>query len=56
MGSEARTSVTLDADFVLFTEVTTENTTRDSWPDYRKAVLLEIPIADAADYYEFLGG
>jgi len=56
MGSEARTSVTLDADFVLFTEVTNENTTRDSWPDYRKAVLLEIPIADAAEYYEFLGG
>ncbi|HTF57125.1 MAG TPA: hypothetical protein VK661_07820, partial [Planctomycetota bacterium] len=56
MGSEARTSVTLDADFVLFTEISTENTTRDSWPDYRKAVLLEIPIADAAEYYEFLGG
>lgn len=56
MGSEVRTSVTLDADFVLFTEVSTENTTRDSWPDYRKAVLLEIPIADAAEYYEFLGG
>ena len=56
MGSEARMNVTLDADFVLFTEVSSNDTTRDSWADYRKAVLLEIPIADAADYYEFLGG
>jgi len=48
--------VTLDVDFVLFTEVSSTETTRDAWPDYRKAVLLEIPIADAADYYEFIGG
>jgi len=56
MGSEPRMSVTLDVDFVLFTEVSSTETTRDAWPDYRKAVLLEIPIADAADYYEFIGG
>ena len=56
IGSEPRLNVTLDADFVLFTEVSTTDTTRDAWADYKKAVLLEIPIADAADYYEFLGG
>lgn len=56
IGSEARMNVALDADFVIFTEVTDEKGTRDSWPDYTKAVLLEIPLADAADYYEFLGG
>jgi hypothetical protein len=56
IGSEARMNVTLDADFVIFTEVSSTDTTRDAWPDYKKAVLLEIPLADAADYYEFLGG
>lgn len=56
MGSEARMTVGLDADFVLFTEVTGTDTTRDSFPDYLRAVQLEIPIADAAEYYEFLGG
>lgn len=56
LGSEPRMTVTLDADFVIFTEVSSTDTTRDSWPDYKKAVLLEIPIADAAEYYEFLGG
>ncbi len=56
IGSEPRMTVTLDADFVIFTEVSSTDTTRDAWPDYKKAVLLEIPLADAADYYEFLGG
>ena len=56
IGSDPRMNVTLDADFVIFTEVTSDMSTRDSWPDYKKAVLLEIPLADAAEYYEFLGG
>jgi hypothetical protein len=56
IGSDPRPTVSLDADFVIFTEVTQDMSTRDSWPDYKKAVLLEIPLADAADYYEFLGG
>ncbi|HZL72125.1 MAG TPA: hypothetical protein VFC86_06680 [Planctomycetota bacterium] len=56
IGSEARLTVGLDADFVIFTEVSSTDTTRDAWPDYKKAILLEIPLADAADYYEFLGG
>jgi hypothetical protein len=56
MGSEPRMSVTLDADFVIFTEVTQDQGSREQWPDYKKAVLLEIPLADAAEYYEFLGG
>jgi flagellar basal body-associated protein FliL len=56
IGSEARMDVTLDADFVLFTEVSDEHRSRDQWEDYKKAVLLEIPLADAAEYYEYLGG
>jgi len=56
MGSEPRMSVTLDADFVIFTEVTQDQGSREQWTDYKKAVLLEIPLADAAEYYEFLGG
>jgi len=57
MGSEARMTVGLDADFVLFTEVNASpETSREAFPDYRRAIQLEIPIADAADYYDFLGG
>jgi len=57
MGSEARMTVGLDADFVLFTEVNAgPETSREAFPDYRRAIQLEIPIADAAEYYDFLGG
>ncbi|MBI4563943.1 MAG: hypothetical protein HY716_04520 [Planctomycetes bacterium] len=53
IGSDPRMNVGLDADFVLFTEVD-RDMTRESYADYQKAVLLEIPIAEASEYYDYL--
>lgn len=58
IGSEVRKEVTLDVDFVIFTEGKSEQGgVRDpkSYEGYRKAVFLEIPVAEASDIYRFLG-
>ncbi|HXG63076.1 MAG TPA: hypothetical protein VNO22_17020 [Planctomycetota bacterium] len=58
IGSEVRKDVTLDVDYVIFTEGKMEQGGRrdpKSYEGYRKAVFLEIPIAEASDVYRFLG-
>ena len=54
IGSEVRKEVTLDVDYVIFTEAGAQKT-RESYDPYKKAVFLEIPIADATDIFRFLG-
>jgi hypothetical protein len=54
IGSEVRKDVSLDVDYVIFTEVGSQKT-RESYDPFKKAVFLEIPIADASDIYRFLG-
>jgi hypothetical protein len=54
IGSEVRKEVALDVDYVIFTEAGSQKT-RESYDPYRKAVFLEIPIADASDIFRFLG-
>ncbi|HZE96545.1 MAG TPA: hypothetical protein VE981_05940 [Planctomycetota bacterium] len=54
IGSEVRKDVTLDVDYVVFTEAGSQKT-RESYDPYKKAVFLEIPIADATDIFRFLG-
>lgn len=54
IGSEVRKDVTLDVDYVIFTEAGSQKT-RESYDPFRKAVFLEIPIADASDIFRFLG-
>lgn len=57
-GSEVRKDVTLDVDFVIFTEGKSEQggvREPKSYEGYRKAVFLEIPVAEASDIYRFLG-
>jgi hypothetical protein len=54
IGSEVRKEVTLDVDYVIFTEAGVQKT-RESYDPYKKAVFLEIPIADATDIFRFLG-
>jgi len=54
IGSEVRKEVTLDVDYVVFTEAGAQKT-RESYDPYKKAVFLEIPIADATDIFRFLG-
>jgi hypothetical protein len=41
-------------DYVVFTEAGSQKT-RESYDPYKKAVFLEIPIADATDIFRFLG-
>lgn len=55
IGSDPRFELGLDADFVLFTETTTERSSEEQWPDWLKARTLEVPVASAAEYYEYLG-
>ncbi|MFN3486000.1 MAG: hypothetical protein ACK44W_11035, partial [Planctomycetota bacterium] len=58
IGSEVRKDVTLDVDFVIFTEGKSEQggvREPKSYEGYRKAVFLEIPVAEASDIYRFLG-
>ncbi len=55
IGSEPRYEVGLDTDFVLFTESTAERSGEEQWPDWVKARSLELPIAQATEYYDFLG-
>ncbi len=54
IGSEVRKDVSLDVDYVVFTEAGSQKT-RDSYDPFKKAVFLEIPIADATDIFRFLG-
>jgi len=54
IGSEVRREITLDLDYVVFTEGTTTKP-RESYDNFRKAVFLEIPIAEASDIFKFLG-
>ncbi len=54
IGSEVRKEVALDLDFVIFTEAGSQKS-RDSYDPFKKAVFLEIPIADASDIFRFLG-
>jgi len=54
IGSEVRKDVSLDVDYVIFTEAGSQKT-RESYNPFKKAVFLEIPIADATDIFRFLG-
>jgi hypothetical protein len=54
IGSEVRKDVSLDVDYVIFTEAGSQKT-RESYDPFKKAVFLEIPIADASDIFRFLG-
>ena len=54
IGSEVRKDVSLDVDYVIFTEAGPQKT-RESYDPFKKAVFLEIPIADASDIFRFLG-
>lgn len=55
IGSIVRREVTLDLDFVIFTEAGSQKQ-RESYEAYRKAVFLEIPVAEASDVFRFLTG
>jgi hypothetical protein len=46
--------VGLDVDYVIFTEGTSSKP-RESYEDFKKAVFLEIPIAEASEIFRFLG-
>jgi hypothetical protein len=54
IGSEVRKDVSLDVDYVVFTEAGSQKT-RESYDPFKKAVFLEIPIADASEIFRFLG-
>jgi len=54
IGSEVRKEVALDVDYVIFTEGTSSKP-RENYDAFKKAVFLEIPIAEASDVYRFLG-
>lgn len=54
IGSEVRKEITLDLDYVIFTEAKKDKE-RTAYDPFRKAVFLEIPIAEAKDIYRFLG-
>jgi hypothetical protein len=53
MGGEVG-KVGLDVDYVIFTEGTSSKP-RESYEDFKKAVFLEIPIAEASEIFRFLG-
>ena len=54
IGSEVRKDVTLDVDYVIFTEAGAQKTA-DNYEPFKKAVFLEIPVAEASDIFRFLG-
>jgi hypothetical protein len=54
IGSVVRREITLDLDYVVFTEGTASKP-RESYDNFRKAVFLEIPLAEASDIFKFLG-
>jgi hypothetical protein len=46
--------VGLDVDYVVFTEAGPQKTP-DNYEAFKKAVFLEIPVAEASDIFRFLG-
>lgn len=54
IGSEVRKDVSLDVDYVIFTEAGAQKTP-DNYEPFKKAVFLEIPVAEASDIFRFLG-
>jgi hypothetical protein len=54
IGSDVRKEITLDLDYVIFTETAAQKT-RENYDLFKKALFLEIPIADASDIFRFLG-
>lgn len=54
IGSEVRKDLGLDVDYMIFTE-TGIGRQRESYESFRKAVFLEMPVADASDIFRFLG-
>ena len=54
IGPGPYTTRRLDVDYVVFTEAGSQKT-RESYDPFKKAVFLEIPIADATDIFRFLG-
>ena len=54
MGGDVRKRVTMDVDFVIFTEMR-QGVREDAYENYNTAVLMEIPIARAAEILRFLG-
>jgi hypothetical protein len=54
IGSEVRKDVGLDVDYVVFTEAGPQKTP-DNYEAFKKAVFLEIPVAEASDIFRFLG-
>jgi hypothetical protein len=56
MGGTVRDTVTLDCDYVIFTEDSKSPGRReDKYPNFGKAVLLEVPVAEAKEVFRFLG-
>jgi hypothetical protein len=53
IGSEVRSRLTLDVDFVIFTWAK-KDAMRDNDEGYKLAVLLGVPIEEASDLYRFL--
>jgi hypothetical protein len=54
IGSEVRKDVALDLDYVIFTESGLQKTP-ESYEPFKKAVFLEIPVAEASEIFRFLG-
>ena len=54
MGGTVRKEIGLDVDYVIFTETASQRQ-RSNYEAFNKAVFLEIPIAEAAEIYKFLG-
>jgi hypothetical protein len=49
-----RATVSLDVDFVIYTEGTTQKT-HASYPNFVRAVALGVPYEEAAEIFRFLG-
>ncbi len=54
IGSEVRKDLTLDIDYVIFTECASQRQ-RENYDVYKKAVFLEVPVAEASELYNYLG-
>ncbi len=55
IGSEVRTAVTPEIDFVIFTEASAQKQHPSAYPNFVKAVTLGIPYEEAAEIFRFLG-
>ncbi|MHC4606341.1 MAG: BRCT domain-containing protein, partial [Planctomycetota bacterium] len=54
MGGTVQEKVGLDTDYVIFTE-SRKKAQRDVYSNFKKAILLEIPIAEVDDIFRFIG-